>query len=71
MFLASGGIVVDIETLLGEFKRKRPNRIFVVNVVRLAQNPPEVGKLEIGYLLADEVTGFLVAQERVGTWIGA
>ncbi len=63
MFLAHGGIVVDIVAAGGELEGERPDNFVVIDIVRIAENAPEVGKLEAGELAGDEMIGFGVAEE--------
>lgn len=59
-------VVIYVETRLGELKRERPDGFFAVDILRAAENAPEVGKLEAGELHLNEVLRFLIAEEGVG-----
>jgi len=64
--LAEGGVVIEVEARFGELEGERPDGFVVINVVRLAENAPEVGELEARELHFDEVFGFFIAEESVG-----
>jgi len=66
VFLAHGGIEVDVVAAGGELESERPDDLFVVDVVGIAEDAPEVGELEAGKLAGDEMVGFSVAEERGG-----
>ena len=63
MFLTHGGVVVDIVAAGGELEGERPDDFVIINIVRVAENAPEVGELEAGELAGDEVVGFGVTEE--------
>lgn len=63
VFLAHGGIVVDVVAAGGELEGERPDNFVVIDIVRVAEDAPEVGKLEARELAGDEVVGFGVAEE--------
>ena len=63
MLLAHGGIVVDVVAAGGELEGERPDDFVVIDVVRIAEDAPEVGKLEAGQLAGDEVVGLGIAEE--------
>lgn len=66
VFLAHGGIEVDVVAAGGKLESERPDYFFIINVVRVAKNAPEVGELEAGELAGDEMVGFGVTEERGG-----
>ncbi len=63
MLLAHGGIVVDVVAAGGELEGERPDDFVVIDVVRIAEDAPEVGELEARELAGDEMVGFGVAEE--------
>lgn len=71
MLLALGGVVIEVETGLGELEGERPNRLIIINIMRTAENAPNVGKLKAGELHFDKMPSFFVAEEGVGGGIVA
>lgn len=63
MFLAHGGVEVNVVAAGSKLKSERPDDFVVVDIVRIAENAPEVSELEAGELAGDEMVGFGVAEE--------
>lgn len=63
VFLAHGGIVVDVVAAGGELEGERPDDFVVIDVVRIAEDAPEVGELEARELAGDEMVGLGIAKE--------
>ena len=59
-------VVIYVETRLGELKCERPDGLFAIDILRTAEDAPEVSKLEAGELHLNEVLRFLIAKEGVG-----
>lgn len=66
MFLTHGSVEVDVVATGGEFEGERPDDFFVIDIVGVAEDAPEVGELETGELAGDEMVGLGVAEEGRG-----
>lgn len=63
MFLAHGGVEVNIVATGGELEGERPDDFVIIDIMGVAEDAPEISELEAGELAGDKVVGFGVAEE--------